>query len=85
MKQNSNLNHLQQLLFYTFPPSRLLINKFFLASQKTGAKTTHRVPKLGYFDGREPKVSSRVTLCTRNVPAGVVCHMTAKGVGGLIV
>ena len=31
------------------------------------------MPKLGYFDGRVPKVSSRVTLATSG--AGVVCHM----------
>ena len=29
---------------------------------KTGAKTAPRVPQLGYFDGRVPKLSSPVTL-----------------------
>ena len=29
-----------------------------------GAKTALRVPKLGYFDGRMPNLSSRVTLAT---------------------
>ena len=26
----------------------------------TGAKTTHRVPKLGYFDGRAPQLTAQV-------------------------
>ena len=39
-----------------------------------GAKTTPRMPKLGYFDGRVPKVSSRVALATAS-GAGVVCHI----------
>ena len=58
--------------FILFP--RLLINLIFFGLKKTGAKkTAHRVPKLGYFDGRGPKVSSRVTLAPSG--AGVVCHV----------
>ena len=57
--------------FIIFPS--LLINIFFLGLQKTVVKTAPRVPILGYFDGRVPKVSSRVTLATSG--AGVVCHM----------
>ena len=34
------------------------------------------MPKLVYFDGQVPKVSSRVTLAT--LGAGVVCHMSGK-------
>ena len=39
----------------------------------TGAKTAPRVQKLGYFDGRVPKLSSRMKLATSG--AGVVCHI----------
>ena len=59
MKQYSNLNHFQQLLFHTFPTH---FNIIFFGLTKTGAKTAPRVPKLGYFVGRVPKVSSRVIL-----------------------
>ena len=71
MKQNSNLNHFQQLLFHTFPTH---FNIIFFGLTKTGAKTAPRVPKLGYFVGRVPKVSSRVILVTSG--AGVVCHIS---------
>ena len=37
---------------------------FGLSKTETGAKTASRVPKLGDFDGRVPKLSSRVTLAT---------------------
>ena len=47
----------KKLLFHTFP--RLLINVIFFSLTKKGAKTTPRVPKLGYFDWRVPKVSSQ--------------------------
>ena len=40
---------------------------------QTGAITALRVSKLGYFDGRVPKLSAQVTLATSG--AGVVCHM----------
>ena len=46
---------------------------FGLSKTEAGAKTAPRVPKLGYYDGRVPKLSSRVTLATSG--AGVVCHM----------
>ena len=41
----------------------ILINYYCLVFLKTetGAKTAPRVPKLGCFDGRVPKLSSRVT------------------------
>ena len=71
MKQNSNLSHFQQFLFHTFPPPLDQYNLFGL--QKTAAKTVPRMPKLGYFDGRVPKLSSWVTLATSG--AGVVCHI----------
>ena len=58
--------------FILFP--RLLINIiFFGLTKKTGAKTAPRVPKLGYFDGRVPKVSSRVTLATSGPAWSVTC------------
>ena len=71
MKLNSHLNHFQQPLFQTFP--RLLINIIFFGLTNTGAKTAPQVPKMEYFDGRVPIVSSRVTLATSE--AGVVCHI----------
>ena len=48
---------------------------FFFGFSKTkmGAKITSLVPKLGYFDGRVPKLSCRVTLAMSG--AGVVGHM----------
>ena len=46
---------------------------FSLTKTETGAKMAPRVTKLGYFDGRAPKLSSRVTLATSG--AAVVCHM----------
>ena len=46
---------------------------FGFSKAKTGAKTAPRVPKLGYFDGRVPKLSCRVKLATSG--AGVVCHV----------
>jgi len=49
---------------------------FGLSKTETGAKTAPRVPKLGYFDGRVPKICSRVTLETSG--AGVVCHIQNK-------
>ena len=49
---------------------------FGLSETQTDAKTTVRVPKLGYFDGRVTKLSSRVTLAKSR--AGVVCHMAPK-------
>ena len=54
------------------------LNYFCLVFQKTetGAKTAPRVPKLGYFEGWLPKLSSRVTLVT--LGASVVCHMYKK-------
>ena len=72
MKANSNLNHFQQLLFLTFPFPRLLNNLFFFVFTKNGCQNRCWVPKLSCFDGRVPKVSSRVTLPTSG--AGVVCH-----------
>ena len=53
----------------------LLMNLFLfgLSKTETGDKTASRVPKLGYYDGRVPKFSSRMTLATSG--AGVVCHM----------
>ena len=68
MKQNSNLNHFQQLLFHTFPPHMNLITK-----TEWGAKTAPRVPKLGYKGGRVPQLSVRGTLATSG--AGVVRHI----------
>ena len=40
---------------------------------KTDAKTAPRAPKLGYFDGRAPKLSARVNHGTP--AAGVIGHM----------
>ena len=37
---------------------------FGISKTEIGAETAPRVPKLGYFDGRVPKLSSRVTLAT---------------------
>ena len=53
----------------------ILINLilFGLSKTETGAKTAPGVPKLGYIDGRVPKLSSRVTLATPG--AGVFCHI----------
>ena len=48
------------VLFHTFP-------------RMTAAKTTPRVPKLGYKGGRAPQHSARGTLATSG--AGVVCHI----------
>ena len=47
----------------------------FVLSFKNGAKTSPRVSKLGsgYYDGRVPKLSFRVTLATS--ADGVVCHI----------
>ena len=45
----------------------------FIFVSEPGAKTAPQVPKLGYFDGRVPKLSSRLTLATSG--AGVVCHL----------
>ena len=47
MKQNSNLNHFQQLLFHTCPHLMNLI-----AKSETAAKTAPRVSKPGYTGGR---------------------------------
>ena len=52
-------------------PSFINLYIFGLSKAETGAKTVPRVPKLGYFDGRVPKLSSRVTLATSG--ADVVC------------
>ena len=54
----------------------ILMNLFLfsLTKTETGAKTAPRVTKLGYFDGRVPKLSSRVTLATSG--AGVVCDVS---------
>ena len=38
-----------------------------------GRQNSSSGAKTGYFDGRVPKLSSRVTLATSG--AGVVCHM----------
>ena len=46
---------------------------FGFTKTKTGAKNAPRAPKLGYFDGRAPLLSARVTLVPSG--AGVVCHM----------
>ena len=46
---------------------------FSFTKTETAAKTAPQVPKLGYFDGRVPKLSSRVTLSMS--VAGVVCHI----------
>ena len=53
----------------------ILMNLFLsgLSETETDAKTAPRVPKLGYFDRRVPKFSSRVTLATSG--AGVACHI----------
>ena len=48
---------------------------FGFTKTKTGAKTAPWGPKLSYFDGRVPKLSSRVTLATCRWPR-VVSHMT---------
>ena len=42
----------------------ILMNSFVfgLSKAETGTETAHRVPKLGFFDGQVPKLSSRVTL-----------------------
>ena len=48
-----------------------LTDDFFFGLSKT--ETLSKLPKLGYFDGRVTKLSSRVTLATSE--AGVVCHM----------
>ena len=37
---------------------------FGFSKTETGAKTAPRLPKLGYFDGRVPKLRSRLTLVT---------------------
>ena len=47
---------------------------FGFSKTETGAKTAPRVPKLGYFDGRVPKLSFRVTLAM--LRAGVFCYMS---------
>ena len=47
---------------------------FGFSKTETGAKTAPRLPKLGYFDGRVPKLRSRLTLVTSG--ADVVCHMS---------
>jgi len=65
MEQISNLNHFQQLLFYSFPPPLDQYNHFWSYKK--------RVPKLNYFDGWVPKCSPRVTLATSG--AGVVCYI----------
>ena len=56
----------------------ILMNWFLFGPSKTqtGAKTAPRVPNLGYFDGRVPKFSSRLTLTIqRRTPAwSVICH-----------
>ena len=44
-----------------------------LSKTEMGAKTAPRVPKLGYFNGRVPKLSSRVTLAM--LGASVVCQI----------
>ena len=49
MKQNSNLNHFQQLFFG-------------LTKTEMAAKTAPRVPKLGYKGGRVPQLIARGTL-----------------------
>ena len=46
---------------------------FGLSKTETAAKTAPRVPKLGDFDGRVPKLSFHVTLAKSG--AGVVCHI----------
>ena len=46
---------------------------FGLTKTETGAKTAPWMPKLDYFDGRVPKLSSRVTLATSG--AYLVCHI----------
>ena len=53
----------------------ILINLFLfgLSKTETGAKTAPRLPKLGCFDGRVPKLSSRVTHA--KLGAGVVCQI----------
>ena len=63
MKQNSNLNNFQQLLFHTFPPSDELIF-FGFTKMETGPKTAPRASKLGYKGGRAPQLSAQVTLAT---------------------
>ena len=55
------------VLFYT--------DEFILVATSkmvTGVKTAPRVPELGYFNGRVPKLSSRVTLATSGT--SVVFH-----------
>ena len=49
---------------------------FGLSKTETGDKTSPRVPKLGYFTGQMPKLSSRVILATSG--ADLVCHMTFR-------
>ena len=61
---------------------RIMINIIFFGLTKTGAKTAPRVPKLDYFDGRVPKVSSRVTLATSG--AGVVCQMYIRNYNNIV-
>ena len=50
----------------------ILMNLFLFEKTETGAIIAPWVPKLGYYDGRVPKLSSRVSLATSR--AGVVCH-----------
>ena len=49
------------------------VTVFFSYKNGNGRQTAPRVPKLGYFDGRVPKLSSRVTHASSG--AGVVCHI----------
>ena len=55
----------------------ILMNLFLfsLTKKETGAKTAPRVPKLGYFDGRVPKLSSRLTLATSGASVVIYTHL----------
>ena len=53
-----------------------ILMKLFLfgfTKTKTGDKNAPRAPKLGYFDGRAPKLSARVNHGTP--AAGVIGHL----------
>ena len=75
MKPNSNLNHLQQLMFHTIHPPLHQYNNFCWSYKN----------RAGFFDGWAPQLSVRVNHGT---PAnGVIGHMCTiyilyKGYGG---
>ena len=47
---------------------------FGLSKTESGAKTAPRVPKLGYYDGRVPKLSSTHATSRRGPSWSVICR-----------